>query len=91
MTKLAFVCRRAAAAAGVAGAAFAVVACGASPAATSNGALATSVVAVVVAGAQAIFAWRQAGIQDAQRYATAPTRTAVLPRRSAICHTGVLT
>jgi hypothetical protein len=43
MTKLAFVCRRAAAAAGVAGAAFAVVACGASPAATSNGALATSV------------------------------------------------
>jgi hypothetical protein len=47
MTKLPFVCRRAAAAAGVAGAAFAVVACGASPAATSNGALATSVEASV--------------------------------------------
>lgn len=82
MTKLAFA-RRPIKAAAVVFAAVAFVACG-SPTATANGALVTSVIAVVVGGTQAIFAWRQAGIQDAQRYA------AVWPRISFDVSTNVV-
>jgi len=52
--------------------------------AVAGGALATSIVAVVVSGAQAIFAYRQARIQDDQRYA------AVWPRLTFDVSTNVL-
>ncbi len=45
-------------------------ACGASASTSGDAALATSIVAVVIATAQTVFTWRQARAQDDQRYAS---------------------